>query len=222
MESRLIDITPVSLSVWVYRILLRTYPVRFQQEYGSDMVQVFQDGCTRSIQRMGMAGIINYWMLTLLDFLVSVISEHSQRDAEMTKSKSIKLTGMVLMLGGFMLFVATWSSDSFWNFLFSLGLKRDNHFVHPALSWLGHLAMLIGLTLIYRQMPSNLSSMGKSLFGATAIGIVMAMIFTFTLVIPNLDFSAAYVIPMMFLMVFGGLGVAVFSAMKPSVDNQAD
>ena len=222
MVSKPIENPIVAISVKVYQAFLAAYPARFQQEYGSDMVQVFQDGCTRSIQKMGLAGIINYWMLTLLDFLVSVISEHSQKDAEMAKSKYIKLTGIVLMLGGFLLFVATWGSHSFWNFLFSIGLERTNQFNHPVLSWLGLIVMAIGLGMLYKQAPSVQNSVNNLAFSATAIGIVAGMIFTLTLVIPKLNFGPILAFPMVFLLFSGGLGVIVISAKNPDADNQAD
>ena len=106
MESRLFDITPVALSVWVYRMLLRTYPVRFQREYGSHMLQVFRDCCLRTFHQGGTNGMARLWAITLFDLIQSLVSEHTQKETFMTRSKFIRLGGWSLMLGAVTLFIA--------------------------------------------------------------------------------------------------------------------
>ena len=100
MESRLIDITPVALSVLVYRMLLRTYPVRFQREYGPHMMQVFRDYCLRAMSQSGTNGLVKLWIVTLLDLVQSVVSEHLHKEIEMKKEmkpENIRMAGWVLM-----------------------------------------------------------------------------------------------------------------------------
>jgi hypothetical protein len=89
----------ISLSVRVYRGLLRTYPREFRQEYGEAMVQVFRDLCLRS----GEAGLFRVWGRALLDYAVSLVSEHMERGMEMTKTKWIQLSGWALAASGFLL-----------------------------------------------------------------------------------------------------------------------
>jgi hypothetical protein len=89
----------ISLSVRVYRGLLRTYPREFRQEYGEAMVQVFRDLCLRS----GGAGLARVWGRALLDYAVSLVSEHMERGIEMTKTKWIQLSGWGLAASGFLL-----------------------------------------------------------------------------------------------------------------------
>jgi len=105
MESRLIDITPVALSVWIYRMLLKTYPVRFQKEYGSHMLQVFRDCCLRALHQNGTDGMLRLWAITIFDLLRSLIEEHTQKETFMTRSKFIRLSAWSLMLGAVTLFL---------------------------------------------------------------------------------------------------------------------
>ena len=128
----------------------------------------------------------------------------------MTKSKFVKLTGIVSMIGGFLLFVATWGSHSFWRFFWSIGLS-DNFFVHPLLSWLGLVVMAIGLFVLYRQASPSQRSTAKLAYGATLVGIVMAMFFTLGLIVP-IPMSEA-IGPVLgissFLLMFAGSWIAI-------------
>jgi hypothetical protein len=100
----------------------------------------------------------------------------------MNKSKFAKVAGIVMMIGGFLLFTSTWLSHSFWRFVSSLGLTGD--LVHPLLSWLGLVIMAIGLFMLYQQSPSKQRSASKIAFGATALGVGMAVFFTLGLIVP--------------------------------------
>jgi len=125
MESRLIDITPVALSVWVYRMLLKTYPVRFQQEYGSDMLQVFRDCCLRTVHRSGPDGLAKLWLVTLLDLIQSVVSEHLHKEIEMKKEmrpEDIRRAGWMLMAGGVIFVSAVYSIQIAWELAMPLYL----------------------------------------------------------------------------------------------------
>jgi hypothetical protein len=86
----------VSVSVWVYRGLLNAYPRSFRREYGEAMVQVFHDLCLRG-REASLAGV---WGRALLDFVVSLVSEHINRGAEMTRTKWIQLSGWSLAASG--------------------------------------------------------------------------------------------------------------------------
>ena len=95
------DITSVARSVKVYRLLLNAYPAKFQQEYGGEMVQVFQDCCLRVLRQGGMNGMVKLWIVTLLDIVQSVISEHAQKEIEMKKEMKpadIRRSGWALIL----------------------------------------------------------------------------------------------------------------------------
>ena len=93
------DANLVSFSVGVYQLLLNMYPTQFRQEYGADMLQVFRDCCLRAFHHGGKIGILKLWIITLLDFLRSVLTEHMQKEIDMSKSSFIRLSGWSLILG---------------------------------------------------------------------------------------------------------------------------
>lgn len=95
----------VAFSVRVYQALLVAYPTRFQQEYGSQMVQVFRDCCLRTVRQGGTNGMASLWMVTLLDLFRSLIEEHTQKETDMTKSKFIRLSGWAFILGAVLFLV---------------------------------------------------------------------------------------------------------------------
>ena len=93
MRSRSTDLPIVAFSTSLYRLLLTAYPAQFQQEYGPQMVQVFQDCCLRALRQGGTNGMVRLWAVTLLDLIQSVISEYRQKEVDMSKSQLIKFSG---------------------------------------------------------------------------------------------------------------------------------
>lgn len=77
-----------TLSERVYKILLYLYPRKFRQEYATDMIQVFRD-MQRDAQSHGIMSQMSLWGRTLLDIVVSVVSEYSDNigDEMMTTIK---------------------------------------------------------------------------------------------------------------------------------------
>jgi hypothetical protein len=102
MASKSSDINLITFSVRVYQALLNSYPAKFQQEYGLQMVQVFQDCCLRALRQGGSNGMVRLWAVTLLDLIQSVISEHAQKEIEMKKEmnpEDIRMAGWALIWG---------------------------------------------------------------------------------------------------------------------------
>ena len=159
MADKSSDIIMVTFSVRVYQLLLKAYPTKFRQEYGLEMAQVFWDCCLRAVRQGGRNGMARLWVRTLLDFMHSVLEQHRRQENDMTKSKLVKLSGITLMVGGFLLITATWGSHSFWRFAWSLGLRGN--LVHPVLSWLGLIVMAVGLLVLHRQSFPNQISTGR-------------------------------------------------------------
>jgi hypothetical protein len=89
------------LSLHLYRLLLLAYPSRFRQGYGSQMLQLFQDCCLRALGQRGAAGLLNLWAITLLDFLRSVLEQHLHKEADVSRSQLIKISGWAFLLGSF-------------------------------------------------------------------------------------------------------------------------
>lgn len=103
MIGKPVEFPTVSLSVRVYQALLLAYPTKFQQEYGSDMVQVFRDCCLWTVHQGGTNGMAKLWAVTLFDLIQSVVSEHRQKETEMKKEmkpEDIRMAGWAFILGG--------------------------------------------------------------------------------------------------------------------------
>jgi hypothetical protein len=112
MASKSTDIDLMTFSVQVYKVLLNAYPIQFQQEYGADMVQVFQDCCLRALRQGGINGMIRLWWVTLPDLIQSVISEHTQKEVRMKKEmkpEDIRMAGGLLIWGAVAFIVGTLS-----------------------------------------------------------------------------------------------------------------
>ncbi|MGE5249454.1 MAG: hypothetical protein ACM3QS_04495, partial [Bacteroidota bacterium] len=75
---------------------------RFQQEYGLQMTEVFRDCCLRSLRQDGTNGLVRLWMVTLIDLVQSVISEHAHKETQMKKEmkpQDVRGAGWSLILG---------------------------------------------------------------------------------------------------------------------------
>ena len=97
MISKPLNNPIITVSIKVYQALLLAYPTKFQQEYGSQMAQVFQDCCLRTVRQGGTNGMLKLWAVTLFDLLQSVISEHMQKETDMNKDDFARLGGWLLM-----------------------------------------------------------------------------------------------------------------------------
>jgi len=151
MRNTTLHHSSVRFSVRIYKVLLSAYPAEFQKQYGSDMLQVFQDHCLHSFRANGTDGMISLWGVTLIDFIQSLVTEHIQKEIYMTKSKWIRLSGWLLVAGAigflFWLFPVAFHTTTF-SFYISDFLLR-----HPSLDMVfifgNHVApILIGLGLL--------------------------------------------------------------------------
>jgi hypothetical protein len=89
----------VTFSIKVYRLLLVSYPAGFRQEYGTHMVQLFQDCSIRSYRQGGASGMLSLWAVTLFDLIRSLVDEHLQKETIVNKALLIRLSGWALILG---------------------------------------------------------------------------------------------------------------------------
>lgn len=102
MPDKPSNLSQVTVSVRVYQLLLNAYPAKFRQEYGTEMMQVFQDSCLRAFRQGGRNRLVTLWGNTLLDLIQSVISEHAQKEVEMKKElkpEEIRMAGGALIWG---------------------------------------------------------------------------------------------------------------------------
>lgn len=172
---------PVQLSVQLYQKLTLLYPSDFRREYAGPMVQVFRDSCLRANRGGKFAGLLGLWACTLADLLLSVIEQYSNRGAQMTKSRWIKLSGWMLASSSLLILVG-WISS-----------LRPDYSPYSALSWpidrylkaatapvsiAAMLFILIGILGLRARYASQVRGIGQagmllSLVGATGALIGM-------------------------------------------------
>ena len=90
----------LNLSQRVYKTLLAAYPKEFRGEYGSQMAQAFGDLCREELERGGMAGLIKLWIHTILDLVMTALTERSSSRANNREVvvKDYKLAGIGFVL----------------------------------------------------------------------------------------------------------------------------
>ena len=158
----------VSASIWVYRGLMYAFPRGFRQEYGDAMVQLFRDMCLRG----GKTSLAAVWGQTLLDYAVTLVSEHVNRGVEMTRSKWIQLSGWGMASSGF---------------LFLLGMmaaNRPTYSQYNAASWpidpffnsYGTVILAISLLLLAAGMAGLLARFGNQAGVLGKIGLVVGTV----------------------------------------------
>ena len=109
MAGKSTDFNRIAFSVRVYQLLLNTYPTKFHLEYGSQMSQVFRDCCLQAVRQGGSSAMLRLWVVTLLDLVQSVVSEHAHKEIEMKKEmkpEDIRMAGDALIAGGVMCLVS--------------------------------------------------------------------------------------------------------------------
>lgn len=109
MISNSKDLPIVALSVRLYKRLLVAYPTRFQEKYGSDMVDVFRSCCLRAVRQAETKGMLRLWAITLVDLIQSVLLEHTKNEVYMKnelKPEDIRLAGSALIAGGVLILVS--------------------------------------------------------------------------------------------------------------------
>jgi len=226
VEERMMDkstnITSVMLSISIYQLLLRAYPAKFQQEYGSHMAQAFRDCCLRAFHSGGTSGLAKLWLVTLLDFIQSIVSEHKQKETQMNKTKILKLIGSFLIIAGLTLFSATFGSHSFWKFIGSIGLTSD--LMHPILAWNGLGVMGVGLTMLYLQLSPSQRLKSRWVFGFTGFCILVLTVFMFGFINPVMMSlgNPAILFSVYSLMLLSSLLVIVISLDKAETSSQIE
>jgi len=170
MISQRAGLPIVKFSVRVYQTLLFAYPTKFQYEYGSQMVQVFQDCCLRALRQDGTNGMFKMWAVTFLDLIQSVISEHAQKEIEMKKEmkpEDIRMAGWALIwgalafvIGNLLLFVR----GPLWNFSVIL------------IVFLSMPLLIVGLLAVRNRYGEKVGAFGKNIL---LIGLILGPLMTF-------------------------------------------
>lgn len=88
------------LSEYLYGIVLQFYPKRYRQEFGKEMQYVYSETLKDAVDDKGTPGIINFWFITALDALKSLIKEHIENvkgGVAMKKSNDIVMNDKVFL-----------------------------------------------------------------------------------------------------------------------------
>ena len=93
----------LSASARIYRALLVAYPKKFRDYYGTQLVQVFRDSIREAHQHNGMPGLLDIWLHTCADLLVTALIERiSERSQYMFSPRIIVWAGIASAFGGLM------------------------------------------------------------------------------------------------------------------------
>jgi heme/copper-type cytochrome/quinol oxidase subunit 4 len=68
-----------ALSVAAHDVLIRAYPASFRAEYANEMRWAFSRLCADAIASRGLAGLLEVWIDTLVDFPASAVATHRER-----------------------------------------------------------------------------------------------------------------------------------------------
>ena len=91
----------LSVSVRIYRALLVAYPKTFREHYETQLVQVFRDSFRYEYHRNGISGVIDLWLHTFADLLVTALIERiMERSQYMFSPKVILWGGVAGAFGG--------------------------------------------------------------------------------------------------------------------------
>jgi hypothetical protein len=186
MTGNSIDNPIIMVSLKTYKVLLIAYPTKFQEEYGSYMLQVFRDCCLRAFDQGGAMGMLRLWAITLLDFVKSVISEHMQKEIQMKKEDKeeiMRLGGWALMFGAiavFMLLLGTYLEYNVDDPLGRLGKLIETSFL--IFFVLTPILLMVGMLGLRTRYGDEVGWFGKNilLLGAIAgpaidiLGYIMA------------------------------------------------
>ena len=172
MISKPIENPIIAISVKVYQMLLVAYPTKFRQEYGPHMLQVFRDYCLRTVHRSGMNGLAKLWVVTLLDLVQSIVSEHVHKEIEMKKEmepRDIRMVGWAIIVGS-VVFVLGMFIDAL--------LPNNNWYVIIAIvSMISMPLLAFGLLGLRRRYGDQVGVFGKNiLLIGSVLGLLMSII----------------------------------------------
>ena len=199
MISQRAELPIVAFSVKVYQALLVAYPTKFQQEYGSQMAQVFQDCCLRALRQSGANGIVRLWTVTLLDLIQSVILEHMHKESDMSKSQLIRFSGWALMLA---------------SFSFATILSGSDALAMPG-SFISAILLAVGLSGLRARYGERAGGFGRNMLTAGVIGMILfylalVLLILAVFVLPGLRSQAESLTQSgLWLLVFGGPAVVL-------------
>jgi hypothetical protein len=151
----------LSVSVRVYRALLVAYPKKFREHYETHMVQVFRDSLRDEYHRNGKSGVIDLWLHTCADLLVTALMERvSERSQYMLSPKVIVWGGIASAFGGLM-------------WIFGALAWQSEGILPSAL-----LLTLVGLAALHTKLGKQAGALGWAGFvlGILGTGLVVSLL----------------------------------------------
>jgi hypothetical protein len=149
----------LSISVRVYRALLVAYPKKFREHYETQMVQVFRDSFREAYHHHGMLGMIDLWLHTFADLLVTALIER------ISEGSQYMFSPKVILWGG----VASVFSGLFWLMMGIAPSSGGTTFVLALVLGLG------GLAGLYSRQAGQGGRLALAGFALGIIGTVLAL-----------------------------------------------
>lgn len=185
----------VVLSVDVHRLLMAAYPSKFRSEYGPLMSQVYRDECLTTHREGGLAGMLGLWARTIIDLVMTVVGEHMQKEAHMTKSNFIRWSGWALIGSGILFPLA---------FLASMLDTVTSNQIEP-----GVLGIIFGAALLGIGMLGLRSRYGKRTgpvgSGLLLVGAIAGIVGSVAMVVNWWVFVGSVMLTFACLALFGGV-----------------
>ena len=157
----------LSVSVRIYRALLVAYPKKFRDHYETQMVQFFRDSFQEAYQDKGMSGVIDMWLHTCTDLLVTALIER------ISEGSQYMFSPRIIFWGG----LASVFCGLFW---LMTGLAQDGSgMFFWLMTWLGPAGALVlglgGLAGLYSWQSGQGGRLGLAGFALGIIGTVLAL-----------------------------------------------
>jgi hypothetical protein len=196
----------ISLSVLLYRWLLRLGPANFRREYGQQMVQVFRQCCRDAYQRRGSLGVFLLWLPTFSELITGMLAErlislmHSEGQSSALISGDAlserirhmlrrQRRSIIIVLIAYVVFGIPW--------LFYMGLTDPSsqwdavvrfhpelEVIYKIMQYAGELAFLMlvigGLPIVYVAFKQALASRRRGVVIFLGVAASMALVFIIT------------------------------------------
>ncbi|MBI5878221.1 MAG: hypothetical protein HZB53_11270 [Chloroflexi bacterium] len=94
---------PLTVSLRVFRQLLRLYPSQFRSDYGDEMLHVFRHVVSDEYTQGGARSLTALWLRTVPDLVVNAADEHIQEGGVTMRSNLIRVFALAGLASGALL-----------------------------------------------------------------------------------------------------------------------
>ena len=195
----------LAISVFIYRLMVQVYPQSFRQDYGEPMLQLFLDRCRLALQQNSLLGIPVLWAHTLVDFLLSVLEQYTNRGAMNTKSNWNKISGWFLAISSLLILVGYVASSrpiyNTYNFASNSFDRVLNVAVIPLLIG-GFLSFSLGILGLLNNFKQRIDTLGK-------FGLILSLLGGITTMVGTIGISIKDVSPWWQFIMLGMLAIFI-------------